>query len=155
MTRAIALLVNFIVWPIVLGGPPAAWAQAQAPVKPPSPPPAKVEHVRKARAESILGEPVRDAKGSKIGHIVDVLIDRRGRLNAAVIEFEGFFGVGNRKIAVAWRALHFAVVKDRIVISLGLDAARIKAMPEYKTSAKVVPVATPAKPAPPSAAKAP
>ena len=42
-----------------------------------------------------------------MGRIVDVLVDRRGQVRAAIIDFGGFLGVGSRKIAVDWSALHF------------------------------------------------
>lgn len=113
------------------------------PVRPPKPKPQppKLEHLRKVHAEGLLGQPVLDTKGKAIGTIVDVLIDQRGDPNAAVIEFAGFLGVGNRKIAVAWTALHFSVVKQRIAITIDLDAAKLKSLPEYKPSAPSVPVA--------------
>ncbi|HET9147645.1 MAG TPA: PRC-barrel domain-containing protein [Acetobacteraceae bacterium] len=133
--------------------PPPAAKQPSQPAQKPAPPPkpAKLEHIRKAQAEGILGEAVLDAKGNQIGRIVDVLINAQGTPHAAVIEFAGFLGVGNRNIAVLWKALHFAVVKDRIVISLDMDPAKLKAMPTYKVDAPSVPVAAPAK----AAAKAP
>ena len=42
-----------------------------------------------------------------MGRIVDVLVDGQGMARAAIIDFGGFLGVGSRKIAVAWQALHF------------------------------------------------
>jgi len=55
-----------------------------------------------------------------MGRIVDVIVNRDGQVRAAIIDFGGFLGVGNRKIAVDWRALNFAVLwrKDR-KISIG------------------------------------
>lgn len=108
------------------------------------PPPPKLEKVEKTHAEGLLGQPVLDIKRETIGHVVDVLIDTDGRPDAAVIEFTGFLGVGNRKVAVAWKALHFTLHGDRIVISVALDGAALRAMPEYNPSAKSVPVAAPA-----------
>jgi sporulation protein YlmC with PRC-barrel domain len=125
----------------------SAAAKPAAPVKPAGKP-AKLEHMQKAQAEDILGDPVLNAKGDQIGHIVNVLVNAKGTPHAAVIEFAGFLGVGNRNIAVAWKALNFKVVKNQIIISLYLDAAQLKAMPVYNTDAKSVPVAAPAKPAP-------
>jgi hypothetical protein len=110
---------------------------------PPEPAPAKVEQVRKAHAEPLLGQSVTDGKGDVVGTIVDVLIDPSGTPQAAVLEFSGFFGLGNRRVAVDWKALDFSVDQDRIVIRLHLDADKIKAMPEYKPEAASVPVATP------------
>jgi hypothetical protein len=130
--------------------PPAAKPPPPKPASPAKPvgKPAKLEHIQKAQAEGIMGEAVVDAKGDTIGRITDVLINAQGTPHAAVIEFAGFLGVGNRNIAVEWKALDFKVVKNRIVISLDLDAAKLKAMPTYKTDAKSVPVAVPAKPKP-------
>jgi sporulation protein YlmC with PRC-barrel domain len=105
---------------------------------------AKVEQVRKARAESLFGQPVTDAKGDVFGRVVDVLIDADGTPHAAVIETSGFFGIGNRQMAVAWKALSFSVKQDQIGISVRLDPDQLKAMPEYKSEAPSVPVATPA-----------
>jgi sporulation protein YlmC with PRC-barrel domain len=59
-------------------------------------------------AEAILGQRVTDAEGKEIGRLVDVLVDANGQPQAAVIDFGGFMGVGNRKIAVHWSALHFS-----------------------------------------------
>lgn len=133
---------------VALGYTGSAFAQA------PKPAPPKLEKVEKTHAESLLGQPVLDAKRQTIGHIVDVLIDTEGKPHAAVIEFTGFLGVGNRKVAVAWKALHFGLEGDRIVISVALDVPALRAMPEYDTSAKSVPVAAPAHTAP-SPAKSP
>jgi hypothetical protein len=75
---------------------------------------------------------------------VDVLVDANGEPVAAVLDFGGFMGVGSRKIAVHWSALHFepAEPTQRIVLSLTLD--EIKAAPEYKNPEKAAPVVVPA-----------
>ncbi len=108
------------------------------------PKPAEIEQVRKAGAESLLGQPVMDANGDVFGHVVDVLIDADGTPHAAVIEFTGFFGIGNRRVAVAWPALQFKVGQDHMAIHVPMDSPRLKAMPEYMPGAASVPVATPA-----------
>ena len=53
-------------------------------------------------AEAILGQRVIGPTGKEIGRLVDVLVDANGQPQAAVIDFGGFMGVGNRKIAVHW-----------------------------------------------------
>src|SRR5690349_6349277 len=57
--------------------------------------------------EGILGRQVLGAADENMGRIVDVIVDRSGRVRAAIIDFGGFLGVGSRKIAVEWNALHF------------------------------------------------
>lgn len=132
--------------------PYGATDRAQLPPPPPAPPAApapRVRQVPRGRAEGVLGQPVVNAKGDTIGHVVDILIDRRGRPKAAVVDFEGFFGVGDRKIAVAWDAMRFDVTGGKIVITVTLDAAKLKALPVYSAAAPSVPVAAkPRAPAP-------
>src|SRR5256885_12735375 len=60
------------------------------------------------QAQSVLGKEVRSSADENMGRIIDVIVDRSGRVRAAVIDFGGFLGVGSRKIAVDWNALSFA-----------------------------------------------
>lgn len=61
-----------------------------------------------------------------MGRIVDVMVDHKGMVRAAIIDFGGFLGVGTRKIAVDWRALHFpkSGAMDKIVADLSQDQLR-------------------------------
>ena len=82
---------------------------------------------------SILSRQVRSKADENIGRIVDVIVDRSGQVRAAVIDFGGFFGVGNRKIAVDWDALDFAADGDkRDFVKLEFTRDQIKTAPEYK-----------------------
>ena len=65
---------------------------------------------------------------------------RKAQPQAAVIDFGGFMGVGSRKIAVEWSALHFAPGDAKHPITLDLTQDQIKAAPEYKDVAKPAPV---------------
>ena len=56
---------------------------------------------------TVLGRKVQGVKGEDLGRVVDVLADASGRVRVAVIEFGGFLGVGNRRIAVDWSLLRF------------------------------------------------
>jgi PRC-barrel domain len=109
----------------------------------------EVQHVPPEQAVPVLGHAVMDTEGKEIGRLVDVLVDDQGQPEAAVIDFGGFLGVGNRKIAVEWSAIHFAPADPKQAITLTLTPDQIKAAPEYKNVAKPAPVvvATPA-PAP-------
>jgi hypothetical protein len=113
----------------------------QVPVVTPAPPP-KLEHLQQFHAEGVLGMPVVDGKGDTIGTIVNVLIDQKGAPSAAVIEFQGFLGLGNREIAVAWNALGFSRNGGGVVVTETLDADRLKALPQYIPDESSVPVAT-------------
>ncbi len=107
---------------------------------PATPPPAATVTVMGARtATGILGRAVQDAAGEDMGHIVDVIVDPAGQVRAAVIDFGGFLGVGSRKIAVDWNALHFGrAVKNGNQVRLDLNRDQLKAAPEYKDGQPLV-----------------
>jgi hypothetical protein len=68
-----------------------------------------------------------------------VIVDGEGKVRAAIIDFVGFLGVGSRKIAVDWKALHFvpsAARPNGIVLELTRDP--VKPAPEYKEGKPVV-----------------
>jgi hypothetical protein len=89
--------------------------------------------------EGILGRPVLDAADESMGRIVDVIVDHSGRVRAAVIDFGGFLGVGSRKIAVDWSALHFPPPgQPNAKISLDLTRDQVKAAPEYQEGKPIV-----------------
>jgi hypothetical protein len=91
------------------------------------------------QAQSVLGKEVRSSANEDMGRIVDVIVDRAGRVRAAVIDFGGFLGVGSRKIAVDWNALGFASdPSKRDVVTLALTRDQVKAAPEYKDKQTVV-----------------
>jgi PRC-barrel domain len=83
--------------------------------------------------QGILGRDVHSVTDEDMGRIVDILVDGEGRARAAIIDFGGFLGVGSRKIAVDWKALHFVPTVDkRYGVVLELTRDQVKAAPEYK-----------------------
>jgi len=83
--------------------------------------------------QGILGRDVRSMADEDMGRIVDILVDGEGRVRAAIIDFGGFLGVGSRKIAVEWKALHFVpAASKRYGIVLELTRDQVKPAPEYK-----------------------
>ncbi len=133
-------------------------AQAPVPAKPPPPPPAATETpavvVDHNQAQTLLGKPVRTAKGEDLGRVVDVIVDRNGVVQAAVIDFGGFLGVGSRKIAVDWHILHFpdSGPPDRLIADLPRE--QLRKAPVYKEGEPIVIMGrtAPVPPAPPAAA---
>jgi len=130
--------------------PPAA-PPAAATAKPPAtgpkmPPTVALQKVAPEEAMPILGHLITGPNGKDIARLVDVLVDPDGQPVAAVLDFGGFMGVGTRKIAVHWSALHFdpAATAQRITLSLTQD--EIKAAPEYKGETKTAPVVVRATP---------
>jgi hypothetical protein len=91
------------------------------------------------QAQSVLGREVRSSINENMGRVVDVIVDRTGRVRAAVIDFGGFLGVGSRKIAVDWSALSFTPDTAKSdIITLELTRDQVKTAPEYKDKQAVV-----------------
>lgn len=118
------------------GPPPGESPERASPgnVEPPS-----VTVLNNHEVEGILGRPVLGAADENMGRIVDVIVDRSGRVRAAVIDFGGFLGVGSRKIAVDWSALHFPPPgQPNAKITLDLTRDQVKAAPEYQEGKPIV-----------------
>jgi len=84
------------------------------------------------RLDSVLGREVRTRVEEDGGRIVDILADRQSRVQAVVIEFGGFLGIGTRKIAVEWSALSFENDGKRPVVIVDLSRDQLRLAPEYK-----------------------
>lgn len=119
--------------------------------------PVPVQQVPTSSALAIMGHTVDGPNGKDIARIADILIDASGQPVAAVIDFGGFLGVGNRRIAVDWKTLHFAPADKDHPITLEMSLDQIKAAPDYKElqSAPVMtqtaaPAAVPPATAPPA-----
>lgn len=106
---------------------------APPPTEPPPPPP--LQEVGTDEAFGILGKQVRGAAGENMGLVVDILVDSDGQPRAAVIDFGGFLGVGNRKVAIDWKLLQFQPSNKDAPILLNLVRAQVQAAPEYKSNA--------------------
>jgi PRC-barrel domain len=138
--------------------PPAAAAVAAAPADGID---ARVRPLE-SPVESVLGKKVQGAKGEDLGRLVDVLADDGGRVRAAVIEFGGFLGVGNRRIAVDWSLLRFHPEDESHALVLNVSVKKLQSVPEYKNSVHPPALTAPQPPAsqqvpaaapPPSAAQ--
>ena len=119
--------------------PPAANNQPSAPAAPtPTAPPSETIF-NNHEVEGILGREVLSAANENMGRIADVIVDRSGQVRAAIIDFGGFLGVGSRKIAVDWNALHFPPPgQSDAKITLELTRDQVKAAPEYQEGKPVV-----------------
>ncbi|MEA3108308.1 MAG: hypothetical protein QOI88_2913 [Gammaproteobacteria bacterium] len=110
---------------------------------------------------SILGKKVQSPNGDDLGRVVDVLADSTGRVRVAIIDFGGFLGVGDHRIAVDWPLLRFNPDRGNPSLLLSLSRDKLKAAPEYRedprpqTLMEPAPAAAPAAPATAPAASAP
>jgi hypothetical protein len=118
--------------------------QTQQPAATPSPAPQTpaATILDNHEASGILGREVLSAANENMGRIIDVIVDQGGRVRAAIIDFGGFLGVGSRKIAVDWNALHFSPDKDHNRIVLEFTRDQVKAAPEYQEGKPIIVLGT-------------
>lgn len=84
------------------------------------------------RSSETIGQAVYNRTGERIGEVDELLIDSSGRILAAVIGVGGFLGIGERSVAVSFRALELMRGSDgkpRLVINL--DKGALKNAPDY------------------------
>jgi hypothetical protein len=86
----------------------------------------------------VLGRQVRSSAGEDMGRIVDVIIDKSARVRAAVIDFGGFLGVGNRQIAVAWSAIRLPGQDKPGALVVDFTRDQLRVAPAYKAGEQVV-----------------
>jgi hypothetical protein len=134
--------------------PPQQQPDAQSSPQPQPPPPAKQPEAAPrppAAGEGIpalvvdgdqmmgvLGRQVRSSAGEDMGRIVDVIIDKTARVRAAVIDFGGFLGVGNRQIAVAWSAIRLPSRDKPGALVVDFTRDQLRVAPTYKAGEQVV-----------------
>ena len=93
---------------------------------------------KRSQLESVLGREVRTRVEQDAGRVIDLLADRDGRVQAAVIEFGGFLGIGTRKIAVEWTALRFESDGKQPVLIVDLTRDQLRVAPEFKANEPAV-----------------
>lgn len=121
---------------------PTAAQPAPAAQQAPAAPPAKNETpavvLNDEDVVSVLSQPVFSATGENMGHVVDVLVDRKADIRAVIIDFGGFLGVGSRKVAVDWHALQFPLKGKLDHLILSLNRHEVQLAPEYKPGEPIV-----------------
>ena len=81
-------------------------------------------------ANRLIGDPVVNRKGEKLGKIEDLVIHPKGFcVEYAVLSFGGFLGMGDKRFAVPLEALKLSS-QDRKFI-LDVDKERLKAAPGF------------------------
>jgi hypothetical protein len=124
--------------PVVAEAPPGAVVNAQV-------------RQMSVSVMSILGKRVQGANGEDLGRVVDVLADASGRVRVAIIDFGGFLGVGNHRIAVDWPLLRFSPDTRDPSLLLSLSREKLQTAPEYKENPRPQALMEPPAPTPPAA----
>ena len=76
---------------------------------------------------------VYDPNNTKIGEIMDVLVDKSGKINTLIVGVGGFLGIDEKDVAVPFEAVH-ATLKDNNKMYLVMNATKdsLKSAPGFK-----------------------
>ncbi|WP_165943383.1 PRC-barrel domain-containing protein [Roseicella aquatilis] len=115
--------------------------------KPPSGPTAGSEAIDPTTVIRLLGRDVKGSTGEVVAQIINLLVDAAGEPRVAILDYGGFLGVGKRRIAVAWRVLHFAPGAPG-TITLRLDREQLRNFPDFKPEGPILAATQPGDGAP-------
>jgi sporulation protein YlmC with PRC-barrel domain len=81
-------------------------------------------------AHRLIGDPVVNRKGEKLGKIEDLVIHPKGFcVEYAVLSFGGFLGMGDKRFAVPLEALKLSPEERKFI--LDMDKERLKTAPGF------------------------
>jgi hypothetical protein len=83
-----------------------------------------------ARVTSLVGTNLVGANNRDAGEIENLLIDRAGNVRAAVIEWGGFLGIGERRAVVPIEQIRFGTAAGERA-RLELTREQLEALPAY------------------------
>jgi sporulation protein YlmC with PRC-barrel domain len=79
-------------------------------------------HTTAIRARKVIGTPVKNTSGDRVGEIEDVVLDKTSeRIMFAIVGMGGFLGIGEKFHPLPWAALHFDEEVDAYVIPFTRD----------------------------------
>jgi sporulation protein YlmC with PRC-barrel domain len=80
------------------------------------------------RASKFIGSTVYDVQNQNIGSVKDLVFDRDGRIEAAIVDVGTFLGMGGKYVAV--RLSDIKTANNRLTLDMSKD--RLKSAPEFK-----------------------
>lgn len=81
-------------------------------------------------ASTLEGDNVVNGAGDKLGEISEIMIDvPTGRVAYAVLSVGGFLGIGDKLLAIPWRALRLDPANKRFVLNASKE--RLEAAPGF------------------------
>lgn len=84
-------------------------------------------------ASRVDGTPVFDSAGEKIGHVLDISIEKvSGKAVYGILSFGGFLGIGEKYHPLPWSILTYEPEKGGFVVPL--DKKALEAAPYYDRS---------------------
>jgi len=112
-------------------------ASAQTAVTEPSAPAVSAPAVAEAPSvagRSLVGMKVQTEDNAHIGRINNVVVNKDGHVDYAVVKVGGFLGLGSKKVTVAWNDLR--VDDQRGVVRIGKTKDQLMSEPEFREAPK-------------------
>lgn len=75
---------------------------------------------------------VYDPKDNKIGEIMDVLVDKSGRINTLIVGVGGFLGAGEKDVAVPFDAVEATMKDKKMYLVMNTTKDSLKSAPGFK-----------------------
>lgn len=80
-----------------------------------------MDTTRRASARALVGQPVHNTQGEKLGELVDIVFEMpSGQAIYGALSVGGVLGVGEKLFAVPWSAMRLDLARDHHVV---LDAS--------------------------------
>lgn len=78
---------------------------------------------------NIYSEAIYDPNEKKVGKIADLVLDKSGRINAAILSVGGFLGMGDKDVAVPFDAIKVTEKSNKIWLTIDATKDALKAAP--------------------------
>jgi sporulation protein YlmC with PRC-barrel domain len=126
---------------LLLATSAAALAQApQGPPLPGSPPAARTQapmwyahQADEMRASKLIGMKVVNTANETVGEINEIVLDKHGKVAAAIIGVGGFLGMGEREVAISFDAIQRSSDKDsNLVLTVNATKDSLKDAPAWR-----------------------
>ena len=112
----------------------ATMLTAQAQTASPATPAPAVAEAPAVAGRSLVGMKVQTDDNAHIGRINNVVVNKDGHVDYAVVKVGGFLGLGSKKVTVAWNELR--VDEQRGVVKIGKTKDQLMSEPEFREAPK-------------------
>jgi sporulation protein YlmC with PRC-barrel domain len=75
---------------------------------------------------------VYDPNNNKIGEIMDVLVDKSGKISTLIVGVGGFLGAGEKDVAVGFDQIHTATKNDKMYLVMNTTKDNLKSAAGFK-----------------------
>ncbi len=75
---------------------------------------------------------VYDPQNNKIGEIMDVLVNKDGQVQAAIVGVGGFLGAGEKDVAVSFNTIKQTTKNDKVYLTMDTSKDALKKAPGFK-----------------------